>query len=234
MKLLQRTVWLVVLIVLAGCASTEVTDAQRYEGPKLAKPGRIIVDDFAVTADEVRSDSALTSRSAGATPQSAEEVEAGRKLADEVAKRLVEDLQAMGLPAVRAAGQPAPQVDDIVIEGAFVTVDEGSAGKRILLGFGAGAADLRTVVEGYQMTPDGLRKLGSGDLDSEGNEMPGMVVPLAVAAATTNPIGLIVVGGAKLAEEATGSDTIEGRAKATADEIAAHIKTAAEKQGWIS
>jgi len=234
MKFLQHTVWLVVLIVLAGCASTEVTDAQRYEGPKLAKPGRIMVDDFAVTADEVRSDSALASRSDGATPQSEEEIEAGRKLAEEVAKRLVEDLQGMGLPAVRAAGQPAPQVDDIVIKGSFVTVDEGSAGKRILLGFGSGSADLQTVVEGYQMTPDGLRKLAGGEVTSEGNKTPGMVVPLAVAAATTNPIGLIVVGGLKLTQEATGSATIEGRAKATADEIAARIKTGAERQGWIS
>jgi hypothetical protein len=33
--------------------------------------------------------------------------------------------------------------------------------------------------------------------------------------------------------EMSGSSGIEGRAKATADEIAAQLKTAAEKQGWI-
>ena len=48
----------------------------------------------------------------------------------------------MGLPAVAAAGQPAPQVDDIVLRGYFVSVDEGSAGKRVLVGFGSGAAEL--------------------------------------------------------------------------------------------
>jgi hypothetical protein len=233
MKSLRYAGWFFALIVLASCASTEVSNRQRYEGEKLARPDRIIVDDFAVTPAEVHADSALTSSSAGATPQTPEEIEAGHKMADEVAKRLVADLQGMGLPAVRAAGQLAPQVGDIVIKGSFVTVDKGSAGERILLGFGAGTADLQTVVEGYQMTPEGLRKLGSGEVTSGGNKTPGMVVPLAVAAATANPIGLIVVGGFKLTQEATGSATIEGRAKATADEIAAQLKEAAEKQGWI-
>ena len=60
-----------------------------------------------------------------------------------------------------------------------------------------------------------------------------MVAPLAVAAATANPLGLLVVGGMKLYGETTGASTIEGRAKPTADEIAAQLKVAAEKQGWI-
>jgi len=37
----------------------------------------------------------------------------------------------------------------------------------------------------------------------------------------------------KLHGEMTGSSTIEGRAKSSADEIAAQLKVAAEKQGWI-
>jgi hypothetical protein len=37
----------------------------------------------------------------------------------------------------------------------------------------------------------------------------------------------------KVHGEASGSSTIEGRAKPTADEIAAQLKVAAEKQGWI-
>ena len=52
-------------------------------------------------------------------------------------------------------------------------------------------------------------------------------------AVTANPIGLVVGGGAKLYGEGTGSDTIEGAAKRTADEIAAQLRTAAEEQGWI-
>ena len=226
--------WLVALLVLSGCASTKVTERQAYTGEKLARPDRIVVYDFAATPTDVHPQSALLSESAGAaTPQTAEDIEVGRKLGAEVAKQLVADLQGLGLPAVQAAGQPPPRVGDIVIKGSFVSVEEGGAGKRVLVGFGSGAADLRTVVEGYLMTAQGLRKLGGGEVASESGKTPGMVAPLAVAAATANPLGLIVVGAMKLHGEATGSSTIEGRAKSTADAIAAQLKVAAEKQGWI-
>ena len=226
--------WLVALLVLSGCASTKVTERQAYTGEKLARPDRIVVYDFAATPTDVHPQSALLSESAGAaTPQTAEDIEVGRKLGAEVAKQLIADLQGLGLPAVQAAGQPPPRVGDIVIKGSFVSVEEGGAGKRVLVGFGSGAADLRTVVEGYLMTAQGLRKLGGGEVASESGKTPGMVAPLAVAAATANPLGLIVVGAMKLHGEATGSSTIEGRAKSTADAIAAQLKVAAEKQGWI-
>jgi hypothetical protein len=226
--------WLFALFVLTACASTNVTERQAYTGDKLARPDRIIVYDFAATPDDVHAESILPSKSAGAaTPQTAEDIEVGRKLGAEVARQLVADLQGMGLPAVQAAGQPPPRVGDIVIKGSFVSVEEGSAGKRVLVGFGSGAADLRTVVEGYVMTAQGLRKLGGGEVASQSGKTPGMVVPLAVAAATANPLGLIVVGAVKAHGEMTGSSTIQGRAKPTADEIAAQFKVAAEKQDWI-
>ena len=235
MKPLSRSApWLFALVVLTGCASTEVTQRETYQGEKLARPDRIIVHDFAATPADVHAESALPSQSAGAAmPLTAEDVEVGRKLGAEVAKQLVADLQGMGLPAVQAAGQPPPRVGDIVIKGSFASVEEGSAGKRVLVGFGSGAADLTTVVEGYLMTAQGLRKLGGGEVASESGKTPGMVAPLAVAAASANPIGLLIVGGMKLRGEMTGSSTIEGRAKPTADEIAAQLKVAAEKQGWI-
>jgi Domain of unknown function (DUF4410) len=151
MKLLSRAPASVfALLLVAGCASTKVTERQVYTGEKLARPDRIIVYDFAASPADVHGGSALPSESAAAaTPQTAQDVEVGRKLGAEVAEQLVADLQGMRLPAVRAAGQPPPRVGDIVVKGSFVTVEEGGAGKRVLVGFGSGAADLRSVVEGY-------------------------------------------------------------------------------------
>ncbi|HSA79795.1 MAG TPA: DUF4410 domain-containing protein [Geminicoccaceae bacterium] len=170
---------------------------------------------------------------ASAGTPTAEQLEVSRKLGAEVARELVAELQGLGLPAVGATGQPAPQVDDVVLRGHLVSVQEGSASKRVLLGVGAGAAELHTAVEGYQMTPQRLRPLGRGEIQSGGGDMPGMVAPLAVVAATANPIGLVVGGVVKATGEATGSETIEGAAKRTAKETAAEIQKAAEEQGWI-
>jgi Domain of unknown function (DUF4410) len=234
MKPLSRALsWSLALVVMTGCASTEVTERQRYEGEKLARPDRIIVHDFTGNPADVPPESPFAAQFAGIVPPTPEQREVGRKLGAQIAQKLVADLEGMGLPAVAAAGQPPPQVDDIVLRGYFVSIDEGSAGRRVLVGFGSGAAEMRAAVEGYQMTAQGLRLLGSGEVASEGGGMPGVAVPLAVLAATANPIGLAVGGTAKLYGEGSGSDTIEGAAERTADEIAAQLRTAAEEQGWI-
>ena len=235
MRSLSRTAsCLLALVLVAGCASTEVSNRERYEGPALARPDRIIIYDFTADFTQVPAGSAFAAQMAEAPPLTPEQAELSRKLGAEVAKELVADLQGMGLPAVAAAGQPAPAVNDIVIRGYFVSINEGSASERVMVGFGAGAAELSTAAEGYVMTPQGLRPLGRGEIKSGGGELPGMVLPIAVVAATANPIGLVVGGAIKATGEATGSATIESAAKRTAAAIAGQLREAAQKQGWIT
>jgi hypothetical protein len=82
------------------------------------------------------------------------------------------------------------------------------------------------------VTPQGLGKLGSGTVDSVGNQTPGAAVGVVAGLiATGNPAGLIVSSGMKLYGE--GSSTLEGRAAATAKEIAAQIRPRFQQQGWI-
>jgi hypothetical protein len=223
-----------ILLAVAGCSSIRVTERQPYEGERVARPDRIIVLDFAATAADLPAWSEAAQRHAEPdAPRSAHEVETGRKLGAQVAEELVKEIQDMGLPAVRAAGQPAPRVGDLVIVGYFTSIDEGSAAKRVALGFGSGAAELTTGVEGYLMTNQGLRKVGSGTLASGAEKTPGVVVPLAVTVATANPIGLVVGGAVKAGGEVSGRSTIEGVATRTAEKIAETLRTAFQKQGWI-
>jgi hypothetical protein len=224
---------LLALLALAGCASTEVTSRQSYAGPALPRPDRIIVRDFGATAREMPADSALAADFDATLPQTAEDVEVGRELGAKVAERLAAKLRDMGLPAVEAAEAAPARPGEIVVEGDFYAIEEGSAGRRVLVGFGSGAAELRTAVEVYRMTPDGLRHLAGGTTGSAGGGTPGMAAPLAVYAATGNPLGLIVVGAMKLRGERTGSSAIEGAAERTAGEIAAQLRAGAEEQGWI-
>jgi hypothetical protein len=222
------------LVAVAGCASTTVTSRQPYEGGPIARPDRIIVYDFAATPADIPAGSAEVGQyGQPSAPQTAEEIDVGRKLGAQVAKELVAQIRDMGLPAVQAAGQPAPRPGDIVIMGYFESVDTGSATKRIVLGFGSGAAALRTAVDGYLMTDQGLRRLGSGTVDSAGGKAPGVLIPIAVVAATGNPIGLIVSTAAKTEGQLSGRTTIEGAGKRTAKEIADQLRVAFQKQGWI-
>jgi len=89
------------------------------------------------------------------------------------------------------------------------------------------------VVEGYLMTNKGLRRLGEGEISSAGSKAPGEALPLAMAVASGNPAGLIVSSAIEVEGEASGKSTVEGSAKRTAQEIAAKLKAAAQRQGWI-
>ena len=166
------------LAVLSGCASTKVTQQTPMVSPGLARPNQIWVYDFIADPAKVPADSYISADlSAPTTPPTAEELETGRRLSAIIAKSLVADIQAMGLPAVQAGPGAAPQVGDGVIRGYLVSVQAGSAAKRFVIGFGAGSSEMDTVVEGYEMTPEGLRKLGSGTLSSSGSKTPGIIAP---------------------------------------------------------
>jgi hypothetical protein len=205
------------LIALAGCASTKVTDRERYQGKRLARPDRILVYDFAATAADLPKWAAASDRFAGAPDaHTAEERATGRELGVLVAADLVQQIQKMGLNAVRSSAAPGPKPGDIGLVGYFESIDEDSAAKRVVIGFASGAAQVKIQVEGYQMTELGMRKLGSAALDSRGGTGP-MGVPLTVTAATANPIGL----------------EIEGAARRTADAIAEELRDVFKKQAWI-
>jgi hypothetical protein len=219
---------------LLGCASTQVSDREVYEGPRLARPEHVIVPDFSADVADLPRDSAFIDRvDPDSPPPTGKELELGRELGATVASELVSRLQDLGLPAVRGAEQPTPERGDVVIRGYFASVDQGSMAKRLAIGFGAGSAELTTLVEGFLMTEQGLRRLGSGEITSGGGKSPGMAVPIAVTIATANPIGLAVGGAVKVAGEASGYSTIEGSARRTADAIAKEIEPKFREQGWI-
>ena len=222
-------------LIFAGCASTKVSNQNRQAYGQLPRPNNIQVHDFAATAADVPADSALASQSStSVTVPSDEQTTLARQLGTQIAAELVTAIREMGLPAAQVSKGAAPQLNDIVIRGYLVSVDKGSAAKRMTIGFGSGGSELSTFVEGYQMTATGLRKLGSGTVDAKGSKGPGAALGAAGWLVTGNPIGLVVSGGMKVYGEASGSSKVEGRAKQTAKEIADVLKKRFIEQGWIS
>jgi hypothetical protein len=226
---------LFVMVLVAGCASTKVTNRQQVVTGPIPRPGNILVYDFTATPTDIPADSMFAGQtSAPATVASDEQTALARQLGLQIAAELVTAIREMGMPAVQVSGAATPQINDIVIRGYLVSVEKGSAAKRMTIGFGSGGSELTTAVEGYQMTASGLRKLGSGTTGAKGSKGPGAALGAVGLLATGNPVGLIVGGGMKIYGEASGSATIEGRAKATAKEIADVLKQRFQQQGWIN
>ena len=222
------------MIVLAGCASTKVTSHEQLVTEKLPRPAHIWVYDFAATPADVPEASALATHDAVKTqPPTPEHIAEGKKLGAEIASDLVEQIRAMGLPAEHGEAGTSPEINDIVIKGYLISYTPGSAAKRLTIGFGSGESELKVAAEGFQMTPEGLRKIGSGTTASGGGKTPGTAAGAAALIATGNPAGLIISSGAKIYGEESGRSTIEGRAQQTATEIADVLKKRFQQEGWI-
>lgn len=226
------------LVLIAGCASTQVTHETPMVQARIARPNEIWVYPFVATPADMPANASIANRiSSSSTQMTPQEVQAARQYGGLIAQELVKDIQGMGLQATVAGPSSVPQVGDGVIRGYIVSTEGGgraNEAKRFIIGFGRGTTEMDTVVEGYKVTPQGWRKLGSGTLSSSGSKTPGMVVPAAVAIASGNPIGLIVVGGLKIYGETSGRNKLEGRAKATADAIAQQLRIRFQDRGWIS
>jgi hypothetical protein len=220
------------MLLAVGCASTRVTNQQEVAIGKLSRPDHIWVYDFAATAADVPADSPLAGQPS-AKSQTAKDVTMGRELGHQIASELVTQISSMGLPAARGSAGVIPRINDIVIRGSLLSVDQGNEAERLTIGCGAGASELKTAVEGYQVTANGLRKLGSGTVDSGGSKGPGAAIGIAGLVASGNPAGLIVSTGMKVYGEESGSAKIQGRAKATASEIATVLQRRFQEQGWI-
>lgn len=233
-KALLSAAVIVCVVVATACSSIRIQNREEYRGEKLARPDRILVHDFAANPDDLPRWSEAARVNTGARANaSADEAEAGRQLGIAMTRELVKRIDEMGLQAERAEGARSPADGDIVIVGYLASVEEGSGFKRVVVGFGAGAAEVTTHVEGYLKTSNGMRKLGSGDASSAKGRGPGVVVPLAVTIATANPIGLIVMTPIKVGSEISGRNTVEGVGKRMAETIAETLEEKFREQGWI-
>jgi len=226
---------LFMMVMAVGCASTEVTSRDQVVAEQLPRPNNIWVYDFAATAADVPADAGIVGQySDYYEPQTDEQIATGRQLGSEIAVELVREIREMGMPAERAWPGRSQQINDIVIRGYLLSMKEGDVAKRVVVGFGSGASELSTAVEGFQVTALGLRKLGSGTVESGSGKTPGGAVGLAALLATHNPAGLIISAGVKVYGEKSGKSTVEGRASQTAKEIADVLKKRFQRQGWIN
>jgi hypothetical protein len=200
----------------------------------MVRPDRVLVYDFASAASDLPPDSALAQlQQERAAPQSEKELALGRRLGELTAAYLVDALSKAGVPAINGSTGVLPRVGDGVIRGEFVTIDEGSRTKRMLIGFGAGSAKLQTLVEAYEVTPAGLVPLGSAQVDTAGGKMPGILVPLGVGAAAGTAATSAAIAGTSNVLQERGPESIQGAAKRTAERIAKIIVARWKERGWL-
>jgi hypothetical protein len=227
------------LAALAACGSdtdSEVTNKMSKKDRKsLPQPAQILVYDFAVSPSEVAADSAAAARlkGAGDDPDSnAARTSLEHQIAAIVSEKLVEELQDLDLPARRWSGPAPAGVGIYTIEGQFVTLDEGNAAMRLIIGFGIGGTEMETLVQAYASEPTGKRLLAEATVSSESSSMPGLAATLPAGAAISGVgVATAISTGVGLVRE-INTDVREG-AEDTAEAIVELMEPRFEKLDWI-
>ena len=204
------------LSLVVGCAGARSRQTRQYVKDRtLPRPPVLVVYDFAVAP-------------ADAPPS--EEIKNRRAIARYFSKQVVTKLGERGIRAQRATASTRVPLHAIVVKGQFVTIDEGSRVKRLLIGFGAGSSKLRARAQAYQMTEGGLRLISKGEGEAHGSKMPGMAGPAAVAGATGLVAGLAISGVMSVGREIKGP--IRGDVERLAEHFTKRAVAFYTRQGW--
>ncbi len=216
-----------------GCASARVKNVEPPpQAAKLPRPPRVVVFDFETGGTDVRVGSSprrTASRAVGLSVQAPDLL--AQAVANTLASRLVDELKALGLAAERAAGAAPPGLNDLVVEGQFVRIDEGSATKRFVIGLGVGATEVRTQVQIFQVTAAQWAPVKQFDTVAAGARLPGAGFFVAGgAAAGTLATAAIVSSGVGVVREVRAC--IDADAGRTAEQIAKQVSELSTAQGW--
>jgi uncharacterized spore protein YtfJ len=233
----RQIVWMVgfTLIGLTGCGRTNVERVDVRAGG-LPRPQLIVVHDFAVSASTVALDSAIGARALEAV-KGEPEVQAHLRIGEEIAKilteNLVKEIGKLGIPTVAAAGATPVAGRSLQIEGQFLTVDQGNRLRRAVIGFGAGASEVRTMVQVFEATSEGRRLVEDFYTTAKSSRKPGFG-PMAGAGAAISTVATSAAVSSGVGLATAHSQTVEGDARNTADEIVRMLKKFFAEQGWIA
>jgi hypothetical protein len=216
----------------AGCARARVQNVQADRMAAVPRPGRIVVFDFDTGAADVRVGTSprRTARQAVGLYVSDSDTLA-QAVANALAHQMVEDIRGLGFSAERAANALPPQPNDLVIQGQFLRVNEGSQVGRFVIGLGVGATQLRTQVEMFHVTPGGWRPIKQFDTVADGARFPGAAFFVAGGAAGgTLATSAIITSGGGVIREVFAS--IDADARRTSGQIARSLSELGTAQRW--
>ena len=224
---LNYLMWGLVATFFVSCAArTNVKIRKQYDGKSpLPQPNLILVHNFVTSAD--------TSTYPTSTTITDKEAEVGKIVAAVLSETLADEFQLMGLQAQKVMGEVTTKGNTLSIEGEFLHVEEGSRFKRLLIGFGVGAAEVISRVHIYLETDKEKIEVQEFLARAKSSPKPGMgpfigVGALAGSAGTT----AVVSGGVGVATEKRGGE-VGAITRSLAKEIMKHVELLFDKQGWM-
>jgi len=221
-----------ILFYVAACGQTAVRPLSRIQGSGLPPPARILVYDFTMADAVVKEYQGILRQQPAEKNPAERESQIKRYAADAATGELVNGLRDLGF-AVAPVVRGTPVADnDLLIDGKFLTVDQGNPLRRLLIGFGSGASKVETRVKVYHGTDQ--RKLLEFTTRSDSGKLPGAAATLPASAVVQGGVtaGVIASSAIGTGYEAYRTD-VSQMAKSSAEQTVHYLSEYFAKQGWI-
>jgi hypothetical protein len=223
------------LTVMAGCAQVSTEYVQKSTD-RLPKPQLILVHDYQVSPDQVQLDSAISSRierTVKGTPETEDQLKVEQEVSRALTTTLVDEIRKLGIRAEPAAMAPVTG-PTVSIEGQIVSINEGNKAKRLVIGLGSGASEVRTLTQVYEVTSeDEHRLIEDFYTTAKSSRKPGFGPMAGIGAAAGLAASRAAVAGGVGAATAL-SQTVEADVQHGAKQIAKELAKFFVQQGWIA
>jgi len=220
------------LLYIAACGQTGVRSMSRTQDKDISRPSRILVYNFAVSAQDVKEYQGIMRQQPSIKDPAEREREIARNVVEALAGELVDGLRALGFTVERVERGTAATSNDLVIDGQFVDVNEGNKLHRVVVGFGSGASTVDTQVQVYQGTE--RRKLLEFATHSNSGNLPGAAPMLGAGAAVQGGVTAgMVIGNAALTGVKAYRSEVERMAGYSGDQVARYLSEFFAQHGWI-
>jgi Domain of unknown function (DUF4410) len=218
--------------LVAACGQTGIRKASLTSETNLPRPNRILVYDFAVSEHEVKEYQGIMRQQPTIKDPAERERLLAKEVKDALAEQLIDHLKPLGFSVERVARGTRATGNDLLVDGQFLTVDEGNPLHRLVVGFGTGASAVQTQVQVYQ-APE-ARKLLEFTTESGSGSLPGAAPTMAAGAAAAGGVtGGMVVANAAVSGVKTYNSDVARMAAASGDQVARYLSEFFAKQGWI-
>jgi hypothetical protein len=222
-----------------GCAGAQVTQQSSAAPISATAPTAVVVYPFAVSASDVSLNSSIFQvayRNMTDANQDAQQQNIARQTAQNLCVRVAADLTGKGINTTcLQRGVPPTGNNVLILDGQFTDISEGNRLRRMVIGLGAGASKVDTVVQVVQKTDQGSTEIIDFATSADSGYMPGAGItgPAGAAAggaAAAASLGVnLAAGGVKNVTSSTGYLVDK-----TTDQIVQQVVNYYNRQGWQS
>jgi hypothetical protein len=214
-----------------GCAGARVGVTQQAPS-EVPQPDFLIVERFGVSPEDVKLDRGLSAQALRGFKERAlsdEERKIGAAVATVMEEETVRLLRAAGIPAYLDSYAPTASRTTALLQGQFLSVDEGDRTQRVWLGFGLGGSKVQIKMQVLQ----GGEVVAEGEVQTTSNLKPGMLASLGVGAATGSIATAAAIGGGTAVASEALLGSVEADAKRAAKAVADRLIQGYKDRGWL-